>query len=310
MIVSMGEILVEIIAEQRGDGFRHPMRFIGPFPSGAPAIFIDQVARLGRPCGMIGCVGDDDFGTLVLDRLRADGADTSAVGIDPSRPTGSAFVRYREDGGRDFIFNIAHSAAGQARLGGAARALLDRCGHFHVMGSSLVSPAIIAAVKTAVQLVRERGGTISFDPNLRGGMLGDAETGAALGFMLDRCDIFLPSGAELRLLTGAASDEEAIARSLDRGMSCILLKQGAGGASYHDRDGTIAVPGHAVAEIDPTGAGDCFGATFIACRMRGDPVRRSLAYANAAGAIAVGVQGPMEGNSDFAMLDRFLEAQS
>ena len=50
-------------------------------------------------------------------------------------------MRYRPDGGRDFVYNIAESAAGQIRLTAEARQLADKAGHLHVMGSTLsVSP--------------------------------------------------------------------------------------------------------------------------------------------------------------------------
>jgi tagatose kinase len=78
-ILTIGEILVEIIATERGDGFLEPINLLGPFPSGAPAIFIDQVARFGQPAAIIGCVGDDDFGRVNLNRLRRDGVDLSGV---------------------------------------------------------------------------------------------------------------------------------------------------------------------------------------------------------------------------------------
>ena len=48
-VLVMGEILVEIMADQRGEGFMEPIALTGPFPSGAPAIFIDQVARADSP---------------------------------------------------------------------------------------------------------------------------------------------------------------------------------------------------------------------------------------------------------------------
>ena len=76
-IMTIGEILVEIMATERGQSFRAPGPLVGPFPSGAPAIFIDQVARLGFPAGIIGCVGDDDFGWLNIERLKRDGVDTT-----------------------------------------------------------------------------------------------------------------------------------------------------------------------------------------------------------------------------------------
>ena len=99
-IVTLGEILVEIMASSGGQSFPCPGTLVGPFPSGAPAIFIDQVARLGHPCGMIGCVGDDDFGLVNFERLRADGVDVSAISVHPDAPTGSAFVTYEESGDR------------------------------------------------------------------------------------------------------------------------------------------------------------------------------------------------------------------
>src|SRR5882724_11791526 len=109
--VVVGEILVEIMASTRGNGFREPIELVGPFPSGAPAIFIDQCARMGGAAGIVGSVGDDDFGRINVERLRADGVDVSAISVSSDYPTGSAFVRYRADGSRDFVYNIAKSAA-------------------------------------------------------------------------------------------------------------------------------------------------------------------------------------------------------
>ena len=307
-IVSLGEVLVEIMADDPGHGFREPQRLTGPFPSGAPAIFIDQAAKLGQAAGLISCVGDDDFGWLNIERLRADGADVSAIQVLPGHATGSAFVRYRPDGERDFVFNIRNSACGQTRLTDAARALLAGCGHFHMMGSSLFSREIIDQASTAIEQVRQAGGTVSFDPNVRKEMLDLPGMRAALEWMLDRCDLFMPSGPELTLLTAAGSEQGAIEEILARGVSAIVVKRGAAGASYHDRDGSLHLPAFPAREIDPTGAGDCFGATFVTCRMLGRSVSDSLRYANASGARAVGVRGPMEGASTFAQLDVLIAA--
>ncbi|WP_428377441.1 tagatose kinase [Lichenicoccus sp.] len=305
-IVTIGEILVEIMAETRGDGFREPLALRGPFPSGAPAIFIDQVARLDAAAGMIACVGDDDFGRLNVERLRRDGVDVRAIRIDPEQATGSAFVRYREDGERDFVFNIRHSASGRTRIDAAAGLLLQGCRHLHIMGSSLFSAGLIEAARQAAAQVRTRGGTVSFDPNVRKEMLRIPEMRAALEAMLHACDIFMPSGPELTLLTAAPDEAGAIAEILSLGVAEIVVKRGAGGASHYDRDGARHMAAFRVAELDPTGAGDCFGATFVTCRLQGMSVPDSLRYASASGARAVGVRGPMEGACSFAELDAFI----
>ena len=305
-IVSLGEIVAEIIAEDRGAGFRQPVRLRGPYPSGAPAIFIDQAARLGHPAGLVSCVGDDDFGWLNVERLRRDGVDTSAIRIHPDQATGTAFVRYRDTGERDFVFNIRHSAAGHTRIDAAGRALLDGCGHLHVMGSSLFSPALVAEAGQAIRHVKGRGGTVSFDPNIRKEMLAIPGMREALGAVLRQCDLFLPSGPELTLLTEAASEEGAIAEVLDLGVSTVVVKRGRDGASCHGRDGALRMAAFPADEIDPTGAGDCFGATFVTCRLQGRGMEESLRYANASGARAVGIHGPMEGTSSFAELDAFI----
>ena len=302
-IVTLGEILVEIVAEDRGEGFRQPVRLVGPFPSGAPAIFIDQVAKLGQPCGIVSCVGDDDFGWVNLRRLGDDGVDVRAVEISPAFPTGSAFVRYRDNGERDFVYNIKNSACGQVRWTEAVSQLLEECGHLHVSGPSLFSAEIIEMTTRAIEVVKGTGGTVSFDPNIRKEVVRDPEVRSALTAMLASCDTFLPSGDELTLLTTAGTPEGAISEILGLGVTAIVVKNGAEGATYYDADrrrGSAGLPGRGGR---PTGAGDCFDATFVTCRLQGRSVAESLAYANASGARAVAIKGPMEGTSTFAELD-------
>ena len=309
-IVTIGEILVEIMATERGEGFLEPVKLIGPFPSGAPAIFIDQAARFGQPAAMIGCVGDDDFGRVNLNRLRRDGVDVSGVRTDPEAATGSAFVRYRADGSRAFVFNIKQSASGRIELDEAARAVLDRSDHIHVMGTALFSAKIVDIVLKAAEAVKARGGALSFDPNLRPEMLSLPGLRAACEELFRRCDLFLPSGPELTLFTTAKEEKAAAAEILAGGVRAVVHKRGREGASYFDAATRLTQPGFEVEEVDPTGAGDCFGATFVSCWLRDMPPARCLAYAAASGALAVTRQGPMEGAASQTELDAFLAARA
>ena len=307
-ILTIGEILVEIMATDKGDGFLEPVNLVGPFPSGAPAIFIDQAARFGQPAAIIGCVGNDDFGRVNLDRLRRDGVDVEGVRIDPDMATGSAFVRYRADGSRAFVYNIKHSASGAIALDAAAMAVLDRSDHLHVMGTALFSPPVVEVVLGAADSIKARGGTISFDPNLRPEILNLPGLREACETLFRRCDLFLPSGVELYLFTQAKEENAAVGEILGQGVRAIVHKRGADGASYFDRTTRLAQPGFAVEEVDPTGAGDCFGATFVSCWLRDMPPAQCLTYAAASGALAVTRQGPMEGAASQADLDAFMTA--
>lgn len=305
--ITIGEILVEIMAVDRGTGFLEPITLIGPYPSGAPAIFIDQCARIGGAAGIIACVGDDDFGRVNVARLRADGTDVSAISTDPDFPTGSAFVRYRNDGSRDFVFNIAKSAAAKIDLTSAGRALIDRSGHLHVMGTAFAIPGAAEIIQHAITVIRERGGTISFDPNVRKELLGDAETRARFARLVDIADLILPSGEELFVAAGVEDEGEAIRALLGRNAKEVALKRGAGGSTVFTREGRrIDCPAFHVEEVDPTGAGDCFGGAYVACRRLGMPIEQALLYANAAGARNVTVRGPMEGAGTLAELDAFI----
>lgn len=305
-ILVIGEILVEIMADTIGDGFLEAQPLTGPFPSGAPAIFALQAARLGQPVTIMSAVGDDDFGHLCLERLKAGGVDVSAVSTDRDRPTGTAFVRYRRDGSRDFVFNIRHSACGQLHRETAAGKLFETVDHVHVMGSSLSSAQLLSLNLDAAEAVKARNGTVSFDPNIRTEFLDTPGMHEAMNRFVGLADLFLPSDRELTMLTRAEDDDAAAAELLDRGVTAIVHKLGSTGARYTDRHGSAFAPGFKVEETDPTGAGDCFGAAFTALWLRGVRPSRALAYANAAGAAAVTSRGPMEGTSSMPELEQFI----
>ncbi len=305
--VCVGEILVEIMATTVGAGVLEPLELVGPYSSGAPAIFIDQCARIGGSAAMVGAVGDDDFGRLNIARLERDGADVSGISVDSDFPTGSAFVRYRPDGSRDFVYNIAKSAA--ARIGWTAQveALINRAGHLHVMGTVLAMPGAWEIIERAATIIRGRGGSVSLDPNLRKELKVNDETKTRFVALVEMSDLLLPSGEELERAAGTIGEDDALAALFGLGVGEVVLKRGADGATFFGRDGTrIDCPAFAVEEVDPTGAGDCFGGAYVACRRLGMAAGEALEYANAAGARNVTVRGPMEGAGTRAELDHFM----
>jgi sugar/nucleoside kinase (ribokinase family) len=304
--ITIGEILVEIMAETVGQGFLEPQLFAGPYPSGAPAIFIDQLAKTGASAGIIAGVGADDFGEVNTRRLTQDGVDVSAVTVTRQLPTGTAFVRYRPDGGRDFVFNIARSAAGEIHLTDAAKTLIGKAGHLHLMGTALSIANAWPVIEYAVSEIKSRGGSLSFDPNVRKELMESEGFRDRFDKVLQRTDVLLPSGEELFVVSPAEIESQAVETLLKTGIREVVLKRGAAGATLFTASGRIDSPAFSVEEVDPTGAGDCFGGAYIGFRRLGLPAEQALRYANAAGARGVTKRGPMEGTSTRSELDAFI----
>ncbi|MEM6757904.1 MAG: sugar kinase [Pseudomonadota bacterium] len=306
----IGEILVEFVATAPGSGFTEPLELIGPYPSGAPAIFTDQCAKMGGQAAIIGAVGQDDFGALCVARLAQDGVDVSAVSEIPDVPTGTAFVRYRSDGDRNFIFNMWTSAAGKLEWTTQVQELATKAGHLHVMGTLLSNPIVWPLIEKAAHIIKSRGGSISFDPNARKELQADLETQSRFDALLSQTDVLLPSGSELfdAARTPVENGEgAAVERLFSIGVQEVVIKRGPAGATTMTADAaTVSQPGFIVDEVDPTGAGDCFGGAYITARRLGSSMEEALRYAAAAGARNVSVRGPMEGAGTRKELDNFI----
>jgi fructokinase len=310
-IVTFGELLIEFVATRIGQTFDSAGTFEGPFPSGAPAIFAGQAARQGVSVEIVGCVGQDAFGEAIIRRLADGGVSVKSVARCADRPTGTAFVAYRADGERQFVFNIAQSAAGLLDQSSISPDLFEECRYLHIMGSSLYNRSAILAARAAAAEARRRGSRISFDPNIRLELMGSPEVREALWEMVEICDFFLPSESDLRFFHPGLNSDEVIKRILDRpSLQAVILKRGAAGSSYINRKWRIEARAFEVTEIDPTGAGDCFCGTFLACLVLGVPVEQALVRANAAGALAVLRRGPMEGSSSKSEVDSFIAGRS
>ncbi len=298
-IIAIGEALVEIMRPERELALDRPGPFVGPFPSGAPAIFADAAARLGARTGFIGVVGDDDFGLCVHRRLAEDGLDLSCLRVSTTHTTACAFVAYFQDGSRRFLFHLRHAAAGTLAPADVPEPYFQGSRFLHVMGSALaLSDTSREACYRAVRLAKAAGARVSLDPNLRPELLGLERVREVCAPVLEAADVVLPSGAEARMLTGAESDEAA-ARALAGQGRIVALKRGAAGSAVYCGDQEFAVSSFAVTEVDPTGAGDCYGAAFLVGLLRGWDLPRVARFANAVGALSVTRLGPMEGAPTF-----------
>jgi sugar/nucleoside kinase (ribokinase family) len=299
----MGELLVEIMRDKPDVPLSQPGYFRGPYPSGAPAIFIDTVSRLGVPAGIYGAVGPDEFGSNLVDRLNADGVDCRYV-LTSDRQTACAFVSYFSDGSRKFIFHFDGMAAVEGRF--HPPELADAPSFFHIMGCSLMAnESFTEEILKAMAWFHEAGAKVSFDPNIRVELLKEKSLSELVGPVMERTSVLLPGTDELTMLTSKKDPRSAVATLFDRHaqLELVVLKRGAKGATVFSRDTETSVPAAPVEEVDPTGAGDCFDAGFLSALVKGLSPEQAATVAAKAGAANAGAFGPMEGVIDPGLLE-------
>lgn len=294
-IWTMGEILVEIMRPRPEMPFYQTGEFSGPFPSGAPAIFADTIARLGHSAGIIGGVGKDGFGQNILQRLKNDGVNCDNVLISSKSSTAVAFVTYFNDGSRQYIFHINGTPSVKVKV--PEKKIIPKADFFHIMGCSLMINNRFREkiIKTAIAFW-EKGAQITFDPNIRIELLKSKNFEEIVKPVMEYCSILFPGVVELKLLTGKDSIESAIQKLFKNSrMKLIILKRGKGGCTVFSKHEKINVPAFVIDEVDPTGAGDCFDAGFLCALSEGKPIYECGRVASAVGALAAAEFGPMEG---------------
>ena len=296
-IWTMGELLCEVMRGEVDVPLDKTDIFYGPFPSGAPAIFIDTVARLGHKCGIVGGVGKDDFGKCILDRLNKDGVDTSQITEYDDGTTGVAFVTYFNDGSRKFLYHFPDTPATRPKAPNADK-LGDDVGYFHIMGCSLMAKRefgleIIKLMKALVA----KGAKVSFDPNIRPELMKDESIKTMIDEVMIHSNVLLPGVSELMMITGENNLEKAIDKCFEnRSLEVIALKKGSEGCEIYTRDDVAKFGVYEVEAIDPTGAGDCFDGAFLCGLSEGKTITDCAKMASAAAALNTAVLGPMEGN--------------
>ena len=147
---------------------------------------------------------------------------------------------------------------------------------------------------------------------MRKELIGNPAYFAAVREMIDIAAIFLPSEDDAATLFPGEDIASFAPKLFAGGADYIVLKKGELGAEGVSKSGeNVSLKAHKVEVADPTGAGDCFCATFVTLIASGAySFQQAMERANAAGALAVTKVGPMEGNSHLSTIEAFLKERS
>lgn len=255
-IVAIGELLIDFISCPLNDNSIAYERK----PGGAPANVLVAARKLGKKTAIISKVGNDLFGRFLKETLTAEKVDVSGLVMSDKYPTTLAFVTLDESGDRSFDFMRKLSADIMLCENELNLDILGKATVLHFGSVSMTDEPARSATFRAVQLAKQAGAYISYDPNYREA-LWDSKDNAVLTMRqgLKYADVVKVSDSELELLTGETDLPKGAQKLLSEGISFVFVTLGPNGCYYASRSGEKGfIPGFHVETIDTTGAGDAF----------------------------------------------------
>jgi ribokinase len=261
------------------------------------------MAPWGINVRMLGCVGQDRFGDLLLDTLRGAGVDTRGVQRSSRALTGMLYINVTSDGQRTFFGSRgANQYMGPLRV--PAGWLLSSSAA-HLVGYSFLNPGPEKMARQILRQFRSHGKRVSLDV----GMEPSKRIPEKILRLLPQVDLLLVSSEEAAILTDRSKPRECFEQFKRAGAKEIVMKLGKRGCLISDVGILREVPSFAVRVVDSTGAGDAFTAAFLQARMRGWSTVESALVANAAGAAAASRVGAGKMLSDVAGTIKLLRTQ-
>ncbi len=260
-VVALGEMLIDFACVST-DADGYPT--MAAHPGGAPANFLAALTKYGKKTALLGKVGQDTFGKLLLGTLDQAGIETGGIIQDPDTFTTLAFVTIDETGNREFSFARKPGADTRILFEELDLSLIDSAKVFHFGTLSLTDEPARSATYQAVAYAKSQGKLITYDPNLRKPLwhsLEEANTQILWG--LHQADVVKISDEEVEFLWGCSPEAGADMLLTEYGVSLAMVTLGPKGAYLKNPQGACYVVSPKVSPVDTTGAGDIFGGSAV-----------------------------------------------
>lgn len=299
-VVALGELLIDFT--QNGLSGQGNALFEAN-PGGAPCNVLAMLNRLGKKTSFIGKVGNDQFGLMLKATLEELGIGTENLLLDDVVHTTLALVHTFPNGDRDFSFYRNPGADMMLRSDEVNTDLIANTKIFHFGTLSMTHEGVREATKKALDVAKENGCLISFDPNLRPPLwdsLDNAKEQVLYG--LQYADILKISDNEIQWFTGEEDFTEGVKKLRQiRDIPLILVSMGPDGSRAYYKDLIVDVkPFLRPDTIETTGAGDTFGANVLNYvldhgldNLTEENLKEMLTFANAAASIITTRKGAL-----------------
>ena len=274
-VVALGELLIDFTCLSTDtDGYPT----MAAHPGGAPANYLAALTKFGAKTAMIGKVGSDAFGRLLIKTLKGAGIDTRGMLVSDDVFTTLAFVTLDDSGDREFSFARKPGADTQLRFDEIDLSVIDASKVLHFGTLSMTNEPARDATYKAVEYAAGHGKLISFDPNLRKPLWDDLdEAKRQMLWGLKHADIVKISDEETEFLFGIAPEEAAKHIVDSFGVRLVYVTCGAEGCFYRTKTASGFVKAlSGIAVKDTTGAGDIFGGSAMYGLLRAGGVPEKL----------------------------------
>ena len=261
-VVALGELLIDF-ATVSTDAGGYPT--MAAHPGGAPANFLAALTKFGANTALLGKVGTDTFGKLLIGTLKNAGIETRGLIATDDVFTTLAFVTFDEHGDRAFAFSRKPGADTCLSFEELDLSLIDEARVFHFGTLSLTDEPAQSATYRAVAYAKEKGKLITYDPNLRKPLWRDLEEAKKqLLWGLRQADVVKISDEEVEFLFGLGVEEGAAHILENYGVKLVFVTCGPDGCFFKNALASGHVPSLSdIQVIDTTGAGDIFGGSAL-----------------------------------------------
>ena len=246
-------------------------------PGGKGANQAVAAARLGAEVKMVGCIGDDVYGQLVLKALKDNNVDSTYVKVLPGENSGTAHITVAENDNSIIVIKAANDLVYPALIDEAWDAIKEA-------DIVLLQHEIPAATNAyVIEKCYEAGVPVMLNP---------APVAPVPPELLEKVTYLTPNEHEAAILFAGQGKADILGRNQGK----VIMTLGSKGVAYAEKGQVYNVPGFKVQPVDTTGAGDTFNGAFAVARANGKNMYDSISFANAAAALSVqklGAQGGM-----------------
>lgn len=311
-VVALGELLIDFAMSGQSEQGNNMFEAC---PGGAPCNVLAMLNKLGKKTAFLGKVGNDQFGKVLKATIEEIGIDSKGLLMDEVVRTTLAFVHTFADGDRDFSFYRNPGADMMLSEEEVDMEMIRDARVFHLGTLSMTDEPARTATKKALDVAKEAGCLISFDPNLRPPLWKSLDTAKEMmeyGFRY--CDILKISDNEIQFVSGKEDYDEGI-RYLQQkyNIPVIFLTLGKDGSRAYYKGMRVEKEGFQVNTIETTGAGDSFCGSAISGvldkgidNLTESDLKEILTLANAAAAIVTTKKGAIRSMPELGEIKKLI----